>query len=657
MEAYTLDDYLRNADSMCRACAQELGTAKPVKAKPCVQILETPDLLNKLSICISNEFSTNNKCSKYLCMDCYDIVNEFYEFREMCLESIERFEELQQQSEVAKPTTNVDEGIIKEEYGLIEPEMTSNEPKALTVSNEDPKSCFDEPRHLKSDVKIVSKVNQVVIKEEYLADPEISKEPNRWFDEPQHKIDVKPLSSLNEIIIKEEYGFTDPVLTINRATASAVLHENFNELQQANREKHQQPTRCFDVLDHKEDTKTFSILNDVIFKEDYKFTNTAMTSNTATTTASFLESVMNERQEAYEESKENHMADLEQSSSTKNQRVSEEDDIEFILVDDSDNEYSLHETIDTSPEYNKDGLKNESTNETYTSPESAYEKLNIVKTRKPQNFKMRLNAHIRKERGLKPYLCMHKGCNNSFNEWFELNRHLKEHGKKSIKYMCDQAGCDKVYELEYYFNRHRQLHEKYGANLKSLHKCMICGKLLQSAKFLEAHLTNHKKKRNRPFLCDQPNCTRRFTTKGMRSEHIKRRHRVKKYACLHCDIRRATQTELKRHMKCHMRDRICPHPSCKMVFKSFAKFKAHICDIHGDLSYMQHACRYCGLKFDQPWVLKYHEMRHTGEKPHICPKCGNAFIHKSSLRAHMKNIHGRQNHCNFYQVAQLTADR
>uniref|UniRef100_A0A0A1XEF1 Zinc finger protein 782 n=1 Tax=Zeugodacus cucurbitae TaxID=28588 RepID=A0A0A1XEF1_ZEUCU len=72
----------------CRACTKELNSHKKLN------IFETPDIVKKLAICISLEICPADKYPKFLCAYCYEKVNDFYQFREMCRESIQHFEEL-----------------------------------------------------------------------------------------------------------------------------------------------------------------------------------------------------------------------------------------------------------------------------------------------------------------------------------------------------------------------------------------------------------------------------------------------------------------------------------------------------------------------------------------------------------------------------------
>ncbi|XP_014101803.3 zinc finger protein 25 [Bactrocera oleae] len=78
----------------CLACAKELNSHKNLNAPNKVHIFETLDTAKKLATCISVEISLADEYPKFLCACCYQKVNDFYRFREMCRKSIQHFEEL-----------------------------------------------------------------------------------------------------------------------------------------------------------------------------------------------------------------------------------------------------------------------------------------------------------------------------------------------------------------------------------------------------------------------------------------------------------------------------------------------------------------------------------------------------------------------------------
>ncbi|EFO96145.1 hypothetical protein CRE_14513 [Caenorhabditis remanei] len=53
----------------------------------------------------------------------------------------------------------------------------------------------------------------------------------------------------------------------------------------------------------------------------------------------------------------------------------------------------------------------------------------------------------------------------------------------------------------------------------------------------------------------------------------------------------------------------------------------------------RHECKVCHKTFTRPFVLRRHEVVHTGEKPFECDFCGSRFSQNSSLNLHLRTIH------------------
>ena len=50
-----------------------------------------------------------------------------------------------------------------------------------------------------------------------------------------------------------------------------------------------------------------------------------------------------------------------------------------------------------------------------------------------------------------------------------------------------------------------------------------------------------------------------------------------------------------------------------------------------------HACGTCGKGFVWASLLKLHEFKHTGNKPYACRICGTCFTIAAHLEQHVKN--------------------
>ncbi|XP_067645663.1 zinc finger protein 391-like [Eurosta solidaginis] len=520
MDIPTVDVPMWNADNLCRACVEELNTIKNAEGDAYVNIFEIPDLLNKVSACISNEFCASNKYSKFLCMSCYQHIIAFYEFRRMCIDSIRRFEELLHTGDV----------------------MT-----------------FEDDR---------------------------------------------PFSLSSEIDVKEESTDNLPI-------------ERYNHLRKDYEEKAQSEIA---------DTRNLKNV-----KNTNKKTDKSHKKRTIKTTENAQE--LGHDFNSFANTENEHKSDNAKESGNP---------------DDSEDNMSLASFKDSQDV--KTGYKRRSTRNKLKTVNTPASKAIRSKTKNltiyhceicPSRFfvEHRLLAHNLEHKGLKPYPCTREGCNKSFTRWSEVSRHLNQHeDNTSFLFVCDEEGCGKVYKYKSALNIHKRKIHKLGPELKS-HICETCGKVFKSTTILREHRYTHKDKSERPFSCDQPNCTRRFANKDKLKVHLKRHAGIKNYVCSHCGMRKTTKNELTIHMNYHTLERTWPCRFCSKVCNSAGNLKTHVRTVHERLK--EYACRHCDLKFAKPDTRKYHEMRHTGEKPNVCPECGKGFIQPAALRTHMK-VHERQ---------------
>ena len=92
------------------------------------------------------------------------------------------------------------------------------------------------------------------------------------------------------------------------------------------------------------------------------------------------------------------------------------------------------------------------------------------------------------------------------------------------------------------------------------------------------------------------------------NKHINRQHSTdQRYQCKECKKRFGNAMELRNHMYKH----------------DVAKFK----------------CSLCPKMLKTKLSLTAHEMKHRGEKPHVCAVCGKGFTLPSTLIGHKKQVH------------------
>lgn len=249
----------------------------------------------------------------------------------------------------------------------------------------------------------------------------------------------------------------------------------------------------------------------------------------------------------------------------------------------------------------------------------------------------RLIAHQRQHKGLSPYPCTEEGCDQASNRFHSLSEHLKEH-LVSSQFSCEQEGCDKVYRHKPTLIMHMRRCHKLGPELKS-HVCEFCGKVFSSTSVLNDHRYTHKDQSELPHACQEPNCSRRFSSKEKLKVHLMRHAGIKNFSCPYCGMRKTTRNELKIHMNYHTLERTWPCRFCSKVCNSSGNLKMHVRAVHEHAK--DYACSYCERRFAKADTRKYHEMTHTGEKPFECEECGKRFTQPAALRTHRK-IHDRQ---------------
>lgn len=218
-------------------------------------------------------------------------------------------------------------------------------------------------------------------------------------------------------------------------------------------------------------------------------------------------------------------------------------------------------------------------------------------------------------------------------------KHLKEHKfEQGTDYKCDLESCQRSYKNKSALNVHKRKYHHEGPELKT-HMCEVCGKVFKSSAVLTDHRYTHYDKMQLPYACQEEGCTKRFSNKEKLKIHKMRHAGIKNFICPYCGMRKTTRNELKIHINYHTLERTWSCRFCPKVCNSAGNLKTHVKNMHERAK--EFACRFCERTFAKADTKKYHEMTHTGEKPHECKECGRRFLQPAALRTH-KKIHLRQ---------------
>lgn len=165
-------------------------------------------------------------------------------------------------------------------------------------------------------------------------------------------------------------------------------------------------------------------------------------------------------------------------------------------------------------------------------------------------------------------------------------------------------------------------------------QCEYCFVTLATIELLHEHESQHKEE-ERPYRCNQPNCTARFKDRYSVRSHVRIHSDQKRYKCRFCSQGFHQRGNLKAHERCHTGEKpfVCPH--CGKAFAENGNLKSHIRFHTGERPY---SCDYCSKKFRTHYSHKIHVRSHTQERPFECDDCGKSFNCSGKLRIH-KRIH------------------
>ncbi|XP_045783372.1 zinc finger protein 675-like isoform X1 [Maniola jurtina] len=239
-------------------------------------------------------------------------------------------------------------------------------------------------------------------------------------------------------------------------------------------------------------------------------------------------------------------------------------------------------------------------------------------------------------------------------------KYMKYHldARHSIIYSCTLCNME--------FRALPQYHWHY----RSLHKtqiCDYCGKKFHQKSGIERHIrVNHL-----PAVCHI--CNHEFKQKSYLTEHLLIKHQIKVERtkpiveelayCVECNLQFPSEYFYKRHLEYavahrrRIREKV-PCPDCGKIFSRNSYMNNHYKLVHVRKS--QHYCELCDKHFINGYALRTHKkfVHEKNEKPKnkICDICGRGFHTNRMLTNHRRTHTGERPHKCSYCPAAFAQD-
>jgi hypothetical protein len=203
-----------------------------------------------------------------------------------------------------------------------------------------------------------------------------------------------------------------------------------------------------------------------------------------------------------------------------------------------------------------------------------------------------------------------------------MSVHLKSMHKSLIQsaFKC-KFTCRRYFLTEVELNEHISVvHSKYLIGPQF--KCIYCNKMLTDKHGLNLHV--HIMHSVVKISCKFRFCSQYFLTQTEADSHYEQHQKIeerKKFCCLKCSYRSASEYSLRSHISLRHGDKNKPCPKCSKSFSSFGVLKVHIRRVHS----AHKACPHCNTSCIN---IKKHLKQEKCKRCQKVKLCRSAWFHK-----------------------------
>uniref|UniRef100_A0A3B3CJG4 Transcription factor IIIA n=1 Tax=Oryzias melastigma TaxID=30732 RepID=A0A3B3CJG4_ORYME len=236
----------------------------------------------------------------------------------------------------------------------------------------------------------------------------------------------------------------------------------------------------------------------------------------------------------------------------------------------------------------------------------------------------------------KRYICSFPECSAAYNKQWKLDAHLCKHtGVKP--FLCERSGCGKSFCDRYHLARHELTHTG-----EKLFSCTAedCTEAFTTKSNLNRHISRTHSMERKKYVCSFEGCGLEFKKNNQLKLHLCEQHsQLPLYPCTYegCQMRFAVPSKLKRHEKVH-KGYPCTEKECTFTGKTWTELLKHRKESHQPVV----KCEHCSKVFRDSWFLQKHLPVHNETRTVFkCPRddCDRSYTTIFNLQSHIRSFH------------------